>query len=463
MLLSLFSFLVAATVLTSSRTTTTNAFQISLDRSAPRQVGTFQEWAAQCGVQAENGFCLEGSLVEDGGNNNEDWYATTSTGAAAGSRVLCVPTEMILSSRRIAQEFDGYIDPLCFPVLEQVIRGGVHHDRQKIYQQFYLFLKVLVEYEQGEDSPYFPWLDAMPRKWSNAVSMDEFCLSCLPPYLLSLCQEERTQYAAFCDALQTFEYVSPETKENDQLLKFAYNVVVTRSFPSSSSSSDDGDDEYDLQIIPMADMLNHGYPGNVELSNDPNSDVCEVYLTQDVAPGTPLTLTYDQPNNLSRLLAKYGFLSNDAPATFCKIMFPNPSPELKDIGYDPERMLYYTADGGISQEVWDVLLYSRLERKPDLKEAREAFYQAHMSGDEETKSAIHQHFFRETSSALLRNVDHVLAEVAELTYKMNAYDSSQHPRLPLLRKHHDMVTATFQKVRANLAPMVAEAKAAAMR
>ena len=110
-------------------------------------------------MQPENGFCLEGDLVDE----NEDYYAATSTGAAQGSRLLYVPGEMILSSSRIAEEYNGYIDGS----LEILSQTGVQH----LQEQFYLFVKVLLEYEQGEESPYFPWFQAMPRKWNTAVSM----------------------------------------------------------------------------------------------------------------------------------------------------------------------------------------------------------------------------------------------------------------------------------------------------
>merc|ERR1711862_381260 len=146
-------------------------------------------------------------------------------------------------------------------------------------------------------------------------------------------------------------------------------------------------------------------------------------------------------------MGTYGFL-NEAPAAFCKILFSNPSNELKDIGYDtPERMIYYTDDGSISQEVWDVFLFSRLEQKPELANVKNVFYQAHLDGDEDTKAAIRQQFQSDTVKALLRHVNHIISEVFELTVKMSVYDASKHPRLPLLRKHNEMVTSTFTKVR----------------
>ncbi|KAL3931721.1 MAG: hypothetical protein SGBAC_011178 [Bacillariaceae sp.] len=396
---------------------------VSIDRLAPREIDYFQGWAGSCGVQPENGFCIQGQLVDD----NEDYYAATSSGAASGSRMLYVPGEMILSAYQIAEEYNGYIDASLHTLSEM--------NCQHLHKHFHLFLKVLVEYEKGSESPYMPWLNAMPRKWNTAVSMDNFCLSVLPPYIKAVCHKERDQMGAFRRALGAFDYVSPETKNNSDLLKFAYNVVFTRSWRS---------DEGDYRIVPVADMMNHEYPDNCVVTYDQNGG-CEVYAKQDIPAGGALTLSYGTPTNPSKLLATHGFL-HQPPATFCKIVVSSPSEELLAIGYDPNRMVFFS-DGSIAQDVWDVLLYHRLERKPDLAHVKEAFYQAHISGDEQTKNSIHNQFQRETAGALLRHVNHILAEVAELTVSMNVFDSSQHPRLPLLKKHHTMVTNTFSKVR----------------
>jgi len=412
-----------------------SSVQVPIERTAPREIGELQNWAVQCGVQPENGFCLAEDLID----GCEDWYAATSTGAPGGACVLSVPSEMILSSGRIADEFEGYADASI-----RVLEGK---GMQNLYPQFYLFLKIIVEYERGAESPYYPWLAGMPRKWNTAVSMDEFCLSCLPPYIKSLCQEERDQLEAFREALKAFEYLDMWAKLNQELAKFVYNVVFTRSWESSGG---------DRKIIPVADMINHGNSPNVELLYDENGS-CQVVLIKDVSPGEPLCLSYGDSTNPSRFLAQYGFL-NEAPATYCKILFSNPSREIQEIGYDPSKMLFSTENGAISQTVWDVLLYSRLEQKR-LESDQRAFYQAHMSGDEQTKGSIHAKYMKETCGALRRHVDHILAEVAELGVKTNAFDSSKHPRLPVIKRHNEMVTATFQRVRENLDRVEADAMA----
>ena len=51
------------------------------------------------------------------------------------------------------------------------------------------------------------------------------------------------------------------------------------------------------------------------------------------------------------------------------------------MGY-PDKMLFYE-DGGISQEVWDCVLYEQLDKNNSPQ--KQEFYQAFMSGDEVTK------------------------------------------------------------------------------
>ena len=400
----------------------------SFSSTAPREIYPFQEWAANCGVVVDNGFCLADQMVD----GHEDWYAATSTGGQQGGTVLKVPSEMILSSARIAEDYAGYVEP-SFQILEQ---QGLKH----LFPQFFLFLKILVEYEQGENSPYYPWMASLPKQWHTGVAMDDFCLSCLPPFLKSLCQIKRKHLGIFREALQAFEYISPQAKQDEELAKFAFNVVFTRSWSAKPG---------DCQIVPVADMLNHGYPANVAVGYD-DAGNCEVTLLKDVQAGEPLCISYGKSTNPAWFLANYGFLNDEAPATFCKILAANPSKELIDVGYDTDKMLFFKDNGAITEEVWDVMLYSRLERKPALEADRRAFYEAHMRGDKDTKVAIQNKYMASTCRALQRHVDGILAEIADLNVKTNSFDASTHPRLPLIQKHNYMVADTFTKVKANL-------------
>eukprot|EP00522_Entomoneis_paludosa_P017580 CAMPEP_0172459432 /NCGR_PEP_ID=MMETSP1065-20121228/32587_1 /TAXON_ID=265537 /ORGANISM="Amphiprora paludosa, Strain CCMP125" /LENGTH=464 /DNA_ID=CAMNT_0013214109 /DNA_START=27 /DNA_END=1421 /DNA_ORIENTATION=- len=412
---------------------------VSLDRSTARDFGSYQEWAVQCGVQVnpDTGFCFLDQMVDD----NPEQYAATSTGTSAGSVIMMVPGEMVLSSNRLQQELQPYVDDQCFQVLQQA-------NQMHMGAQFLLFLKVMLEYEAGSQSPYFPWLNAMPRQWNTAVAMTDFCMSCLPPYLKQVCNGERDQFAAFSQAVQSFDHLSPSAKNNQDLLQFAYNIVMTRAVFDQNSQ--------DWKLVPVADMMNHGHDANAQILHDPESGACQVQTTRDVQPGEALKLQYGYFYNLdpSKCLAQYGFLDENAPTTYCKLVFDNPSPELLEIGYanGPATMLLECETGEIAEPVWDVLLYSILEQEqPDVAQT---FFQATLQGDVATKQDIHQMYWGQTSQALLRHVKKVLTQVNDLKVQMNTCDPKKHPRLPLLRRHHIMVLDTFLNVQEKLQQMM---------
>ena len=181
---------------------------------------------------------------------------------------------------------------------------------------------------------------------------------------------------------------------------------------------------------------------------------CAAYATKDIPAGSPLRVSYGDPTNPSHLFATYGFLDETCPATFCKIMTITPTPQLRDIGLDFSRMLFYKDTGDISEEVYDVILYKNLAAN---REVQQAFYEAHMAGDVATKQSIHQQYFPETAMALKDHVDTFLKQLDELSAKGIGKDLNEHPRLPLIMQHNDFVKTTFLRVKDRFDPMVAQA------
>lgn len=93
---------------------------------------------------------------------------------------------------------------------------------------------------------------------------------------------------------------------------FAFQVVYTRGFEANDGSMG-------INIVPMADMFNHGTENEVWLTYDEMGN-CYAQTTKDVPAGSPLRISYGDPTNPSFLLARYGFLDESSPATFCKIV-----------------------------------------------------------------------------------------------------------------------------------------------
>lgn len=129
---------------------------VNYEEGADRDIGSMDAWAEACGVQRADGFQL---TTEDG----MDWSAVTTQDLPEGSPVLFVPNQMVLSSSRVSQEFGGAADA----AVDQLRRLGASDD----VPQFYLLLKVLTIYEMREESPWFPWLNSLPRLFYNSASM----------------------------------------------------------------------------------------------------------------------------------------------------------------------------------------------------------------------------------------------------------------------------------------------------
>ena len=274
--------------------------------------------------------------------------------------------------------------------------------------------------------------------------MTPSCYDCLPPLAAKLCMEERVKLINCRQALKTVEFVSDEVKDNEDLLKWVYNVVETRSLEVSGERI----------IIPMADMLNHASSGHeVEISYDEEGS-CLVYATNDVPAGSPLRTSYGDYylTNPSATFAKYGFIDETCPSTFCKMMDITPSTELREIGLSFSRMLFYNT-GEVSEEVYDVLLHQILS---DNRPAQEEFYRACVNGDAATKSAYHQQYMGQMVGKLKKHVDSFLANLDDLEKKAATKDLETHPRLPLIVGHNNFVRETFMNVKQQIDPIAAQ-------
>lgn len=436
---------------------------IDIDERAPRDISAFAEWAfEQCGVQRSDGFQLTNSASDGGSgsdtdmsmdqrqkNEDDDVSVMTTEDLPPNSPVLFVPHEMIISSNQAYQEFGNQLLEAATAHLE-----GLNAPSNKL-QYLYLMIKILVEYEKGSQSPWYPWLNSLPRYFSNGPSMTIFCLECLPPLVSSLAMKERGTCTLLCSALNFVPFLSDQTKANEDLCKWAYQIATTRSFevPAISDEEVSGDDrqQYDLRIVPMADMFNHGSSETeIEIAYDDQGN-CYAQTTKDVPAGSPLRISYGDPTNPSYLLARYGFLDESSPATFCKIMIANMNDELLNMGYAHNRMLFYKDTGEVSNEVWDVSLYQILSSssEPDAAQRLEEFYNAHMAQDYDTKQSFHQRYWPETSAKLLHHINTFLEELDELSTKVTigGIVLEEHPRLPLILKHNEFVKKTFLAVR----------------
>jgi hypothetical protein len=387
------------------------------DEYAQRDVYGMEEWCAQYGMQKAPG-------VEIYSDDGADYQLITQQGIGAGQTVVFVPADICMGSDAIAQELGGGLSQ-AENILVQMDAGT-----QRRLPLFRLMAKILVEYDRGQDSVYFPWLNSLPRQFYNGVSMTDECFNCLPPYAGWLASNERINYGFFADALRQ-GYVQLNCINDERVVKWAYNVALTRFHEIWQPSRQ-------KLIAPMADMLNHSAQPNCEITFD-NMGNCQVTALYDIQPGSPLTISLGDPTNPTPIFAQYGFLPADCATIFCKAMHLEPA--IKELGYDFKDLLFQTESGEIAPKVWDLFLMDILQKNDP--GAAEQFYVACKTNDEGTKQQYHDNYFQYTLDALKQHVYGILGDVENLTAKAQSYDQRTHPRVPVIVAHNTLVANTF--------------------
>lgn len=400
------------------------------DIYSPRDVFSMEQWAAQYGMQKADGVEL---YCTDGGS---DYSLMTNGGVAAGQTAVFVPADIVLNSAAIQQEFGTS--------LQQAEAAVVEIDRGTEYRLplFRLMIKILVEYEKGQESVYYPWLESLPRQFFNGVSMTKACFGCLPPYAGWLTSNERINYSHFAMAMrQCYVPLRQDTISNKEVVKWAYNVAFTRYHEVWQP-------ERAKLIGPMADMLNHSSEPNCEITVDYEGNM-QVQALFDIPAGSPLTISLGDPTNPTPIFAQYGFLPQDCATIFCKAM--HLEPQIRELGYEFNELLFQTETGEVAPKVWDVFLYELLqENDPG---AAQQFCTACRNADEGTKEQYHSQYFAYTLDALKQHVYMITRDSKVLTLQAQSYDLNTHPRVPVIVAHNELVSRTFTMTAALLEQM----------
>jgi len=399
------------------------------DQMTPRDVYAMDEWATQYGVQKMDGI----EIYSEDGN---DYQLISQAQIPAGSPVVFVPAGMCFSSNAVVDELGGSLQQ-AEQVLVQIDQGT-----QQRLPLFRLMVKILAEYDKGQESPFYPWLNSLPKQFYNGVSMTDACFDCLPPYAGWLASTERINYGHFAAALRMgYVPLNPNTLNDDEVIKWAYNIALTRF-------KEVWEPTRQKLIAPMADMLNHSAEPNCEISFDYEGN-CNVQTLYDVQPGTPLTISLGDPTNPTPIFAQFGFLPNDCATIFCKAMHLDPV--IKHLGIDFKDLLIQTQTGEISPKVWDIFLYEILQNND--QNAADEFYVACKTNDDNAKQGYHDQYFQYTLDALKQHVYTIMADVENLTMKAQSYDLQTHPRVPVIVAHNTLVRDTFTMTAALLEQM----------
>lgn len=400
---------------------------IDISETSYRDIPSLEQWAYDYGIQRHEGHRL--ASYDANGVAGSEVYAMTDRDVRSGTCVLCVPRPLIFSANAAMEELRSH----DMDAAEKIL-FSVNADSE--IRQYYLMVKILVEYEKGADSPWFPWLNSLPRYYTNAASMTPFCCLCLPSLMRKLTVKERGNMARLSvSSIKLIPFLNEDTKYDVDLCNWIYQIVYTRSF-----ETEDGD----LKIVPMGDMFNHGSDyTEIEPSYDEEGNYC-AYTTYDVAAGSPLRTSYGDPTNPSHLFARYGFLDDMTPSTFCKIIPAHINKDMEELGYAENKMLFYK-NGDVSPEVWDNLLYQHLS-STNIRDRR-ALMEAHKAEDHAGKQQLHETYYQDMALALENHINGFIEQLDKLGVKTEGRSVEEHPRLPLIWKHNQFVRDTFMTVR----------------
>lgn len=207
-----------------------------MDPTIPRDLDAFKEWSDSNGVLLADGLELLSS--EDG-----DWSLNLSKDLKEAQCLLTIPKSMILSSTKVKAELGTRVEKAAKYFKSKKIEDQSH--------QFYLWIRLLQEYEKGSESRWYGWMQSLPKTFDNAVSMDEVELELLPPFAWSLAKMVRFHYQTFLEALEMVEEgtLSKEVQDNEELLRLCFNWVFTRCWGKA-----DFDDENRHDLVPMGGM-----------------------------------------------------------------------------------------------------------------------------------------------------------------------------------------------------------------
>ena len=433
---------------------------INVHERAPRNIRDGETWAKDQGVEVCPGFRLVMDPIDE-----QDWSISTTKALKQHETILQVPPHLFLTSEPMDTTQSASAEQCLVDILQDPA-SSVNAGEEDLIPLFRLVIQLLQQYELGQESFYYPWLDALPRRFYNGVVMTSACFECLPPFVRYLSEKERDTCQAFVQALVQQEQeqqssstlLSSETIANTDLIQWAYCVALTRSWPIPLNNNDESTSSNSMRIMaPLADFFNHdsSYHHEAEYYIDDQGNFV-VYTTRDIPPNTNLRLCYSDPTNPSKLLAQYGFLDKSSPASFCKLL--HLQHEMADLQMDYSQLLFFKDTGEISAQVWDLMLYSILlqtmETDPD---PVNTFYNAYYAQDEETKQALHAQYYSYTWQALLTHVQGTLEELDYLAQLAKTKDIAKHPRLSLIQQHNNYVQETFLKVQEGLEAMMPEA------
>jgi len=407
------------------------------------------EWSAKNSISRGKGVTVSPSSKNVGGGVGVRINRKTK----AGSEVMRIPYNMILSSRELQLDLSEEAS--------DVVLNSLKEDGLDTYaSEFFLMLRVLEVYvahktgieDADEYDDFGPWLESLPTTFDMGIYFDSTERSYLPQLAAKLLDLQERQLAAFRKAFsalvdQEERYQVLTSSDKDDIVKWAFSIVFSRSWRSPSNPDD-------ARIVPIADCFNHGDSANVIVEEPEGAyGPTEVLLKSDVDKDTELLLSYGPGYDPSRFLVIFGFYDETVEEVFCGVAINGPSDEQIELGCTDRSKMIYRSDGAIANSVWDTVLYTTLSQVP---EEQQLFFEAYKSGDAEQFQALHRKYRLEVAAALRNHAEQVLATEYRVPSdkELASINIKEHRRLNMILRHNRFMRRVFETVKARLEQII---------
>ena len=481
-----------------------DAIQDTLDKDDQRNVPSLKTWATTThnvkfatGVQLiDNGFGdwgvgivstaaaaarrSQSSPNDDDVEDMEQEESQISTAFSKGTPIMTIPHELILSSS----------DPDLFTYhdgkLYETIVSSMKESNMEYYTPECLLITLLLwETSKGSDSPWYPYIQTLPKSYTTGIYMDEVEKSHLKRFAFEFVKQQEYQYnsckqtilhdAYASDVLPTTlqnllqamkekkkieKVTNAESKKNDDggedillfdstddLFKWAFSVVFTRSWRTPARDLEEGNSSLlpEATLVPLGDMFNHDSmksnvapsildDGSVQLSLKSDIEIMNGESDDDAASiSSSLYLSYGLFYQPARYLVMFGFWDRSNLYMDANLTIPT---ELSNC-MDPSSLIVSTNNGGVTQDVFNLAIYHfLLAQNADDGDDAQRFLVALQSQDEST---IHELSTRyELEGALYLRL-HVLKIISDVYPEMDIAPSDDTAQVSSSPRRYGMI------------------------
>jgi len=257
------------------------------DRSkVPSAMDLFLDWATKNGAKFPK-LVVNESMA--GSIRGRTIHA--SEAIATGEEVLFIPENMLISYWRAKRTRIGNL------VSKEAVRKGLPTGSGNLEQDLVVTAFFLHE-SKDPNSFWKPYIETLPD------------LGHMPPNFIELCRSElrntytilwiNQQYKVARDAYELYSHVGPYSW-NEYLQAFLY--VQSRSFVIPAIG---------LEMVPIADLMNHHHPPHVDWSYDTNRNGYFIEARTSIKRNEEVTESYGLGKSAGRIFAGFGFVLSDS-------------------------------------------------------------------------------------------------------------------------------------------------------